>query len=237
MLMKKLFFSTGILLFCVYYTMAQTPEKPVKKIEVTGSAEQEITPDEIYLGITLKEYLGDNKEKVPIDKLEKELQNAVKKAGIPSEDLQIENVASYNYWYWNQKKDKNKDFLASKQYKLKLSDLNSLNQMLAYLDPKGIQSTSINDYSHTDIEKYRKDLKIKALQAAKEKATYLVESIGEKLGGIIEISEIDNGYNPPIAYQRNAKFMAADAGDTPAENIDFQQIKLRFEIRAVFSIQ
>ena len=41
---------------------------PVKKIEVTGIAEMEVVPDEIYIGITLQEYY--NKQKVKIIKQE-----------------------------------------------------------------------------------------------------------------------------------------------------------------------
>ncbi len=217
---------------------AQTEDKTVKKIEVTGRAEQEIVPDEIYFNITLKEYLADNKEKVGIDKLERELQNAVKKVGIEAENLQIQNISSYNYWYWKQKKAK--DFLASKQYRIKLSELGMINQLLEYLDPKGIQSTNIAEYSHSEIEKYRKDLKIKALQAAKEKATYMVESIGEQLGGVLEIQEIGDGYQPPMPYARNAKVMMmseAQEDMAVAEDIDFQTIKLQYEVRASFRIQ
>ena len=216
----------------------KTDNKTVKKIEVTGRAEEEIVPDEIYFNITLKEYLADNKDKVAIDKLERELQAAAKKVDIEAENLQIENINSYNYWVWKQKKAK--DFLASKQYRIKLSELGMINQLLEYLDPKGIQSTNIAEYSHSEIEKYRKELKIKALQAAKEKATYLVESIGETLGGVIEIQETSDYYNPPMPYARNAKMMMEEAQSdmaAGAEDIGFQKIKLQYEVRAVFSIQ
>lgn len=218
------------------WAQSEDKDKTVRKIEVTGRAEEEIVPDEIYFNITLKEYLADNKDKVSIDKLERELQNAVNKVGIDAEDLQIENINSYNYWVWRQKKAK--DFLASKQYRLKLSELNMINQLLEYLDPKGIQSTNIAEYSHSEIEKYRKDLKIKALQAAKEKATYLVESIGETLGGVIEIQEVGDHYSPPVPYMRNKMMMAEAQEDmAAAEDIGFQKIKLQYEVRAVFGIQ
>ena len=220
------------------WAQSEDKDKIVRKIEVTGRAEEEIVPDEIYFSITLKEYLADNKDKVSIDRLERELQNAVNKAGIDAENLQIENINSYNYWVWKQKKAK--DFLASKQYRIKLSELNMINQLLEYLDPKGIQSTNISEYSHSEIEKYRKELKIKALQAAKEKATYLVESIGETLGDVIEIQETVDFYNPPMPYARNTKVMMmedAQADMAAAEDIGFQKIKLQYEVKAVFGIQ
>ncbi len=54
----------------------QTDNKPpVKKIEVNGSAEIEITPDEIYLDITLKEYYKTKTNKIDISTLEKTAAN------------------------------------------------------------------------------------------------------------------------------------------------------------------
>lgn len=40
-----------------------------KKIEVTGSAEMEIVPNEIYMTFTLKEYLDATKKKVKLESI------------------------------------------------------------------------------------------------------------------------------------------------------------------------
>src|SRR4051812_32841309 len=69
----------------------------VKKIEVSGTAEMEVIPDEIYYSISLKEY-KDNSKKVEIETLEKQLAKAVNEAGIAKENFQLENVTGYrNY--------------------------------------------------------------------------------------------------------------------------------------------
>src|SRR5205085_10265204 len=104
-----------------------------RKIEVTGTAEQEITPDVIHVSISLQEYLN-GKNKVTIDQLEKQLEDAVKDAGIAKEDFTINNLAAWNYTW---QKKKNPDFLASKQYGIKFRDLNKFNQILSKIDPKG----------------------------------------------------------------------------------------------------
>ena len=77
-----------------------------KKIEVTGTAEAEVTPDILYIGMSLKEYFRDanNKKKVEIEELERQLQEAVLKAGIPKENFTINNISSYTTW-WEKKKN------------------------------------------------------------------------------------------------------------------------------------
>jgi uncharacterized protein YggE len=64
-----------------------------RKIEVTGTAEQEVTPDIINVSISLQEYM-DGKTKVTIDKLENQLESAVKEAGIAKEDFTINNISA-----------------------------------------------------------------------------------------------------------------------------------------------
>ena len=87
----------------------------VKKIEVSGSAEEEIVPDEIFFAITLKEYLDDDKKKVSIDKLERQLNDAVRKLGVAEEDFRIEDIQSYNYDWYRKKRPQREQFLASKK--------------------------------------------------------------------------------------------------------------------------
>lgn len=204
-----------------------------KKVEVNGSAEMEVTPDEIYVGISLKEYMKDAKKKVTIDVLEKQLQAAVLKAGIPKEDFMINNISSYTN-YWDKKKDAN--FLASKQYRIKVRELNKLDQIISSVDPKGIAYTNIESYSHSLIESYKKELKVKALKNAREKAASLVEAVGEKLGGVLLIQDHNSDYAAqPMMYKTMA--VRAEAADMAMPDIDFKKIKLNYTINAVFEIK
>jgi len=205
-----------------------------RKIEVLGSAEAEVTPDIIYVNISLKEYLLSNtKKKVAIGDLERQLQTAVISAGIPKENFMINNISSYN-WDWTDKK--NTDFLAKKQYKIKVTDLTKVNQLISAVDPKGVEYSGIESYDYSKIETLKKELKVKALQNAKDKASYLVESIGEKLGNSIEIKEINDEYYPTPRYASRAmNMMASEAAPLP--DIDFKKIKLKYQMNTVFEVK
>ena len=209
-----------------------------RKIEVTGSAEAEVTPDIIYIGISLKEYFRDNnnRKKVEIEELERQLQKAVLDAGVPKENFTINNVSSYTD-YWSKKKDPN--FLAGKQYRIKVSDLAKLNQIIEGVDSKGIAYSNIEGYDYSKIESLKKDLKIKALMAAKEKATYLTAAIGQKVGSALEIQEINNEYYPQPMYRANAMVKAdgMTSGTESMPDIDFKKIKLNYQMRTVFEVQ
>jgi uncharacterized protein YggE len=72
--MKKLIIIAIIALFGTQVMAQQVDLR--KKINVSGTAETEVTPDIIYINISLKEYLKDNnsKKKVEITELENQLE-------------------------------------------------------------------------------------------------------------------------------------------------------------------
>ena len=203
-----------------------------RKIEVTGVAEKEVTPDIINISISLQEYI-DGKKKVTIDQLENQLETAVKDAGIPKEDFTINNISAWNNT-WNKKKTP--DFLASKQYNIRVHDLDKFNQVLNEVDPKGIQSTNIDSYDYSKMTEVKRELKIQALLAAKEKAAYLLASIGDKVGDAISITEVDNS-SQMVRPMMMANRVLTDNYAAPAESdINFKNIKLSFQINVVFEI-
>jgi hypothetical protein len=235
--MKKLMTLAFVALFSVSALAQQVDLR--RKINVSGSAETEVTPDIIYISISLKEYLKDNnsKKKVDITTLENQLYAAIQKAGVDKENLTINNLSSFS---WATEKKKNPDFLASKQYRLKVSDLNKFNDIIGAVDAKGIASTNIESYDYSKITSLKKELKIQALQAAKAKATYLVEALGDKLGSAIDIQEIENQVYPQAMYRASNMMMKAESADmagAAAADIDFKKIKLSYVMNVVFEIK
>lgn len=213
--------------------VGQTEESTLRSIEVTGSSEMEITPDEIFIRIALQEYKkGSNK--VDLNTLEEGLVKAVKKLGIPSEDLMVQNVSGYN---WNWRKRKADDFLGNKSFILKVSDLKKMNDLVDMLDPEGLNNVNVQSYSHSKMEEYRKQVKIGAIKAAKEKATYLLESVGEELGGLLRVVEIENSYQRPAPmYQMSNMALRAESADAYESDVDFMKIKIRAEMQVAFEI-
>lgn len=237
---KGMLLMAGLFLAMTTFAQQVDNKPPVKKIEVNGSAEIEITPDEIYLNIALREYYKNKTNKIDISTLEKQLQKAITDAGIPKENFTIENVYGYNYDTWWRKKKNDQDFLARKQYRLKLNKLDKINLILAGVDEEGIESVNIGSFTHSKMEDYRKEVKMKALQAAKAKAEYMLTAIDEKIGGVLEVTEINtDNYADVRPELANVMYAAkARSADAPAtSDIDFKTIKVRAEIRAVFFIK
>jgi uncharacterized protein len=236
--MIRIIFASIFSLLLLNLAIGQTSPTEKKSITVTGSAEMEVIPDEIYFSIVLQEYMNKDKVKVEINKLEKDLQASVSAAGIAKENLQIENVFGQQWVY---KKNKQRDFLSSKRYIIKLSDPGKIDGILDKLDAQGIDQVYISNFSHSKIEQFRKDLKIQAIKNSKEKARYLLEAIGEQLGDPIKIqegtiSELPVYWDYKASYNQSSN-SSIDYGGNSGNNINFKTIKLRFEITAEFKIK
>lgn len=210
-----------------------------RKIEVTGSAEIEVVPDEVYVSFTLQEYYDKQKNKVDIDRIQRDFIDRCQKAGISKDRIMVQNMSGFdqNQWYWRKKKKEQPDMLASTTYTIKFSSPSDIDKLVNTLDDNSTSQMRISKISHSKIEDYRKDIKIKALQAAKAKAAYLCESIGEKVGSAIYIQEIDNNISPYPMYDRAMLSNMAMPADGANEGIDFQKIKIRYEMKAVFGVR
>ena len=206
-------------------------------IEVTGSSETEIIPDEIHFMSTIKEYWQEEFEKkskpedyqtkVPVNEIEHNLMSALKQAGIAPSDIQTKEVG--DYW-----RERGKDFLISKTFDIKLQNPDQINRIIQTVNTKGIQSMNIGELKNKDLQEYRKQGKIEALKAARQKADYLVAAMGQKLGNVLRIVEPEErsfSYFQPQSAMSN---VAIPSYDSNPEN--FRTIKLRYQMTARFEI-
>ncbi|MBL6449246.1 SIMPL domain-containing protein [Fulvivirga sp. 29W222] len=230
--MKKLALIAAILVSGMTYAQQQNQQPFIKKIEVMGTAEMEVVPDEIYLRIALKEY-KENAKIVNMDKLEAQLVKAVDQLGLPKENLMVDNIYGYN---WDWRKKKSDDFLATKSFKLKVSNVKMVNNLIEKLDPEGINSMGVAEITHSKIKEYQNNLKLQALKTAKEKASHLLKGIGEELGGALEIHEEDYGTPQPL-YERSRAYSKAAQNDSYQSDLEFKTIKIKSNIRAIFEIE
>src|SRR3982751_5273760 len=91
--MKSFIIST-LLLFSAMTSFSQIEKNPYPRtITVSGSAEMEIVPDEIYVQVDLKEYEKKGQSKVSIDKIRQEFLGKAKSIGLPDSAI---TIASYD---------------------------------------------------------------------------------------------------------------------------------------------
>lgn len=178
--------------------MGQNPMSDKKTITVTGSAEMSIDPDEVELSITIHCVRSE------LDKTEKKLEEICKKHNVPEDQLSFRsntNVVGYGWWYywwewWNYRNSSS----VVQTYKIKVNAKTNMLDFTKDLNQTWVQNIAITNTSNKNITAFRKEVKKEAIRMAKEKATYLLEAIDEKVGGVISIEELatDNKSNSHI---------------------------------------
>ena len=230
--MKRVLFIILILVSSIIFSQSNNEVKPF--IEVTGVAEKEVIPNEIYLDVPVEERIEKGK-KITIQEIETELKKGLQSCGIPEENLSISNLNSklVKTGWWN------KEILATADYELKINDASILKDLFEIFDRLKIKNARITKASHDKIEKIRKEVRISAIKAAKDKADYLLNAIGEKTGKSLIVrdvgnQQINNFSIANVAYKQN-KLMSRDV-KMKQGNIQFQNIKISSSIYVKFEI-
>ncbi len=205
-------------------------------IEVSGSAETLITPNEFTFKITLLERVED-KKKLTIEMQEAKLKAELTNLGVDvPKDLTIFDLTSY---YIARKKTR--DTLGTKDYRLKLKDLAKIEKLQEIADRLNIANLDLIESTHSDLTTFRKETKMEAVKAAKAKAEYMCGAIGERVGKSVFIKEIDEETprftTGGLNSNSNSNFRVESSDSQSSTTLTFSKIKLRYVVLARFEIE
>lgn len=214
---------------------ATVPEKDI--IEVTGTAEKKIVPDEIYVRILIQEK-NESREKITIEQQEEKLRNAVTAAGIELKNLSVSDVnADYMKVRW-----KTKEVMTQKVYLLKTSTPQQLKKLFTELNKIEVKDAGIDHVSHSKMDSLNKTVRIAAIKAAKDKAAYLLAAINEKPGNCLVVREAEpmsypNILSNNISYNNGGGGLEFNIDAMKDEEIGFQNINITYSIYCKFEIK
>jgi len=203
-------------------------------IELSGKAEIEIVPDEIYLNIELKE--TDTKNKVSVDQMEIKMFKAFKKLGLDLEkQVKVLDFSSNFQSYWLKKKD----VMKSKSFQVIVNDTKTLSNLFSSLEKIGISNITIEKVDHSKMDDFKKEVKVKAIKNAKENAELLTSALGQEIGKAIFIGQgYSNNYQSrPRTKNMMVRGMATMEMQDAALQIEFQKIKLEHNIMVRFELK
>ncbi len=210
--------------------VVKAQEQLVKSIEVTGQAKIEVVPDQLFLKVVLAE--KESKGSLNLDQLEKRFNKVLNNLKISKEQVYLEDVHSAFTKYWIKKGRK-----ASKVYVVELQTAEQLGVFLSECAAHDISNVSLDHVDYSQRTTTLKSMRIQAIQAAQEKASYMVAAIGAELGGPVHI-RIERNYQPRMD---NTVVRMKEENDL--DNIDFvpgvafQKITIEASVFCSFEIR
>ena len=221
-------------------------DEKFRYIEVTGTSEVEIIPDEIHFVIGIKEYFEEEfdgvskpeeyRTKVRIEDIESRMREALHSIGITDSDIRTQDVG--DYW-----RERGLDFLIGKNLDITLHDFTMIDKIISVIDTKGVSSMRIGEMSNKDILKYHEQGKKDALLAARDKAEYMAEALGEKIGKVLSIVEHGGGTDHYTVVQNSklrmdsAAFGSAEAAPAASASDAFRTIKYTYSVTCRFALK
>jgi len=217
-----------------------------KTISVNGSAEMDVIPDEIYVQVDLREYKKKNENKIELENIKADFLASCKAVGIADSNISVASYDGYNMANIWRRRKKEPELMSSISYQVKFNNTKLIDDLVNRLDDEATKNFSIVRTSHSKITEYRKQLKIMAVKAAKEKAIYLSEATNEQLGAAITITEPNELVSSDVrsgVYKSNSNVAGLlnqekfDAYGVNDYGIDYRKIKLRFEVKVLYALK
>ncbi len=215
---------------------AQNNIPSVPYIEVRASATRKVTPDEIYLKITIKE--SDYKGKKSLQDVQNIMIKVLEKQGVDVEkNLTVLSMGSSL---------KLKTFLSKIKtmteavYMLKLTDAETVQNVISALESQEISNIVLAETKYSKRDALESELGVEAIKKAKQRATELIAAIGQEIGKAIYVNswsmnEIISPRNYKAMAARSVVEESADAAAQPTlsitENEYSVDVNVRFEIK------
>lgn len=232
--MKKIILSI-LLVSIAISAKAQTKnflDQPYMESRV--SVDTLVAPDKIFLSILITE--KDTKGKISVEELENKMAKELKSLGIDiKKQLKLNDLSSNFKKYFLKKQD----VLKSKSYSLEVYDAKTAGAVIVALEQIGIANVNLEKTEYSKMDDLELILKRKAILKAQKQARAMLHAVGQKLGPVIHLSDINNQRFRAL-HGKAAGIQVLDAAPR-SENykpiaIEFDKIRVEMELYVKFRI-
>ena len=198
-------------------------------IEVTGRAEMEVAPDEIYVRITINEQ--DSKGKTTVLQQEKDMVRRLKDLGIDvDKKLVVQDMMNAQL---------KKDVATSKSYMLEVNSATQLAHVFQALQTIGISDAAVERTDVSNMDELRQQVRGASAKAARQNAEILAAALGQKVGKAIFVQD-NSYYSRPysnVVLTRTMKVADAGVAATAAPTLEFQKITIDHSVLVRFMLE
>lgn len=226
--------------FCIFLVCAisalATIHAETRYIEVDGTAHTEVAPDEIHYIVQLREYFTeefdgkkpqDFRTHVSIQEIDNRFRQQLACIGITEKNIRLHDIGDYGW------RREGEQFYVSKCYDITLADFSAIDKINEAVDRRAVEYMRVGDLISHNIDKHRRQCRIDALKAARDKAEYMARALGSQVGDVISIEEPSNiGLMETAASPVTANVASNSSGGYD----NFRTIALRATVRVKFAL-
>lgn len=232
--MRRRVLAVIVLLSSIALSAQNRSEANINYIEVTGRAEKEYVPDQIYTKVVVSEV--DSKGKKNLDKIEKELFKALTTIGVDlKKDITVSDMNSTLEKYLLRKDN----IAATREYVIMVKNSNELSQLFEATKKLEITDITITHAKLSNPQEVGRVILKEASEDARLNAEAIAEGLGVKVGSVILVQSYAFSAGQltlatPMAMTRS-KEISLDSVNY--EVPDFKKIKVTHSVTVRFEIQ
>lgn len=204
-------------------------------VTALGEGSEFAAPDraEMTFGVTTQ---GDDAKATLADasKHSDKLVDALKKAGIDSDDLQTSGVTLYpQYDYREGKIPRIVGYQASLQVRVRLNDIEKVGDVIAAASDAGATDIQGPSWTLSEDSDARAKAIEKAVADARARAEAMAEAAGKTVGDVVSVSEA--GVSVPIIY--GEAYRSADLAAAEGAKIEAGTLEITANVTVVFELE
>jgi len=208
-------------------------------ISVTGTAEVNVAPDEAILSLGVESRDKDlSVAKAQHDSRVKKLLAVARNAGVEEKNIQTSTL-QMRPEYSEEKVPKFLAYEVSQTIQVTLKDLSKYENLITKLLESGVNRVDSVEFLVAEPRKYRDEARVKAIRAAREKATAMAAELGQTIGKPWDISE--DTFNGVFAQTNSfvqANNYSYDRGPATEEStVAPGEVSLRASVRVSFQLE
>ena len=232
--MKKIFQMAIIIAVAMAFAPVKAQEQPY--IDMNTTVEREVTPDEIFLRITIDE--NDYKGKKTLEQMQKSLLEVLRKSNVDAAEALSLNYMGSEVGYKLFSKDIKPKTEAV--YTLKLYDVITMQKVIESLENVQITNILLAKTKYTKEEELKRSMSIDAMRQAQAEARVLAGAVEQQIGKAISISSwISKGETaqPRLYKSRSVSNDAMDISEEQTSQISIAKITYRFNVSVRFELK
>jgi hypothetical protein len=220
-------FTFIILLASLTAALAQY-QQPPPQINVSGSAEIKVVPDEIRLSVAVES----RNAALDAARLDNDTKIAaalafLKQAGMPDRDVKTDFISVQPDYDRDRSRVTPVAYIIRKSIEIRLTNTVVFQSVVTGLLTNGVNVIDNVDFRTTQLRQHRDQARLLAVRAAKEKAKALTDELGVKLGRPYNVNATDNSsylgsssryFNGSIGANNFVQNVSVSSGSGTADN-------------------
>lgn len=228
--MKKLLFILALII-ALPVMAQQEPHRSI--VNVSGEGVVKVEPDEVIIKSRI-EHEGTSAAEVKKqnDEVVNKVIKYLKSQGIEEKDIQTDYVNLNKRYDYN---DKTYSYVANQAISINLKNIKAYEKIMKGLLENGLNRIDGIQFKSSQMEKYEREARKKAVLNAQITARQLAEPLGQQIGKAVSISEMDYNKFQPVYRMDAAVEMSQSKAE--GETIAPGELEIKIKVNVQFELE